>query len=310
MQITLEKACELLRQGQVVAIPTETVYGLAASLSNTKAIEHIYKLKRRPTDNPLIIHMSDSSQIKLYAKHIVPGFDLLASTFWPGPMTLVLPAQKKWVPSIVRSGLDTIAFRIPAHPLTLQVLKKVGPLVMPSANLSGKPSATCSKHVENDFGKNFPVLNGEKCRRGVESTILIYHNKCWEIVRLGALSPEVFEPLLGYEPPVVEQSKQKPICPGQLFRHYAPKATLILDPKVSPESIGVVVGFSGQTYPKNCRVFTLGNKEKPQEIAKNLYDTLRNLDIKQINMAWVDMDFPSNGLWKTIRERLKKASAK
>ena len=217
MRVSLEKASELLRQGQVVAIPTETVYGLAASLSSTEAIDHIFTLKGRPADNPLIIHVADSNQVVYYSKDIPAGFEALASTFWPGPMTLVLPAVKEWVPASVRANLDTVAFRIPSHPLTLQVLSDVGPLVMPSANISGRPSATCPEHVESDFGEDFPVLDGGECLRGLESTILIYRKGRWEIVRQGALSSDIFESLLGYQPCIEEAGvNHHPICPGQI----------------------------------------------------------------------------------------------
>lgn len=311
MRVNLENACELLQTGKVVAIPTETVYGLAASLSNPEAIEHIFTLKGRPADNPLIIHVGDSSQVVCYTKDIPEDFEVLANTFWPGPMTLVLPAVKEWVPSIVRAGLDTVAFRIPSHPLTLQVLSNVGPLVMPSANLSGKPSATRPEHVENDFSRDFPVLDGGECYRGVESTILMYNINRWEIVRLGALTPEIFETFLGYKPKVNEFiGEEHPVCPGQLYRHYAPQATLILDTDTSPESIGAVVGFSDRTYPDSCRIFELGATTNPEEVAKNLYGTLRLLDLEGIKAAWVDTSFPKEGLWSTVAERLRKASSK
>lgn len=311
MRVHFEKACKLLQTGNVVAIPTETVYGLAATLSDPEAIEHIFRLKGRPADNPLIIHLADSSQVEFYSKDIPKDFDILANTFWPGPMTLVLPAEIEWVPSIVRANLNTVAFRIPSHPLTLQVLTTVGPLVMPSANLSGLPSATRPEHVENDFGKDFPVLDGGECYRGVESTILMYNETQWEIVRLGALNPEIFEPYLGYCPTINERiGDAHPICPGQLYRHYAPHATLILDKGISPDAIGTVIGFSDRSYPSSCRVYQLGSAANPEEVAKNLYEILRKLDTEGIEKAWVDTEFPTTGLWSTVAERLRKASSK
>lgn len=309
MRINVQKASDLIKQGHVVAIPTETVYGLAASLSNLEAIEQIFTLKGRPSNNPLIIHVADNSQVVYYTKNIPEGFEELAMTFWPGPMTLVLPAESAWVPGIVRAGLDTVAFRIPSHPLALQVLADVGPLVMPSANLSGKPSATDPKHVESDFGPDFPVLDGGECLRGVESTILISQNGKWEIIRLGALSPEIFEPLLGYQPRVVKHSSDSaPICPGQLYKHYAPKAALILDQNIPPESIGAILGFSDKIYPESCKLFALGSTKDPEQVAKNLYCVLRTLDQEGIEKAWVDTRFPETGLWTTIAERLQKAA--
>lgn len=310
MRISLEKTCELLRHGNVVAVPTETVYGLAASLSNPDAIEHIYTLKGRPANNPLIIHVGDSSQVLFYTKDIPPDFEILANTFWPGPMTLLLPAEKDWVPSIVRAGLDRVAFRIPSHFMTLQVLASVGPLVMPSANLSGRPSATRPEHVENDFGLDLPVLDGGACHRGVESTILTYTGRRWEIVRLGALTPEVFTPFLGYEPRVNEEiNEDQPICPGQVYRHYAPHAKLMLSHEIPENFSGVIVGFSDRTYPEPYRVFSLGPLTDPEEVAQNLYRVLRQLDSDGIKTAWVDTNFPESGLWSTIAERLQRAGS-
>jgi L-threonylcarbamoyladenylate synthase len=310
MRVTLDEACDLLSDGKVVAMPTETVYGLAASLSNPDAIAQIFALKGRPANNPLIVHVADSLQVQSYSKNVPEGFDVLANTFWPGPMTLVLPAINESVPSLVRANLDTVAFRIPNHPLILQVLSKVGPLVMPSANLSGKPSSTRLEHVEDDFGKEFPVLDGGECHRGVESTILMHPIDRWEILRRGALPPKIFEKLLGYIPTVNEVvGEEHPLCPGQLYRHYAPQATLILNPRISAGAVGTVLGFCDRSYPLSCRVFSLGSSTNSEEVAKNLYDTLRLLDQEGVQMAWVDTEFPMEGLWTTIAERLRKAAA-
>jgi L-threonylcarbamoyladenylate synthase len=310
MDITLEKACELLQNGKVVAIPTETVYGLAASLSHSEAIESIFNLKGRPAKNPLIVHIADVSQVSYYSRDIPEDFDKLARTFWPGPLTMVIPAVSDWVPSTVRAGLPTVAFRIPSHPLTLQVLNRVGPLVMPSANLSGKPSATRPEHVEVDFGEDFPILNGGNSLRGLESTILFHRNERWEICRLGALTPEAFTPILGYEPAFYANANQHaPVSPGQLLRHYAPKTKLMLTHSIPTEGSGTIVGFDDRSYPETFRVLQLGPVSDPEKIAENLYSVLRKLDEEEIKSAWVDMNFPREGLWRTVAERLKKASS-
>ena len=307
MKVDIDTACKLLKKGDVVAIPTETVYGLAASLKMEEAIAKIFTLKNRPPKNPLIVHVANLDQIEPYILEKPNGFDLLAKSFWPGPLTIVLPIKTDLIPDIVRSGLKTCAFRIPDHPSTLEIIENVGPLVMPSANLSGRPSSTNCKHIEKDFGNNFPVFDGGTCRKGLESTIMIYTSNGWEIIRQGALTKEDFEPILGYLPKIAISNSKKPLCPGQLFRHYAPKAKLILDSDVDPQKIGVIVGFSDREYPKNCQVFALGPKNDPETVAKNLYFTFRTLDDENITSAWVDTDFPDLGLWKTIRERLEKA---
>lgn len=314
MKVSLDRAVELLNAGHVVAIPTETVYGLAASIHFPGAIQEIFSLKGRPSDNPLIIHLASANDIPLYAKELTEDFQKLSKTFWPGPLTLVLNAMEEKIPAIVRAGLPTAAFRVPSHEVTLAILNKTGPLVMPSANLSGKPSATTAEHVEDDFGKDFAVLDGGVCKKGVESTIL-YRDKVadqgeWIVIRLGALPPEAFLPALGYVPKVKDQEERSsPLCPGQLYRHYSPKAKLILsDSILLAETIPNIVGFSDRIYPKSSRLFSLGTSNDSETAAYLLYDVLRRLDQENIDLAIVDMDFPTNGLWLTLRERLQKAA--
>lgn len=309
MRVSIQDACAQLKRGGVVAIPTETVYGLAAAMSDTRAVERIFMLKNRPQENPLIVHVSNASCVEEYAEVIPNGFDRLAQVFWPGPLTLIVPAKKNAVPTVVRAGLDTVAFRVPNQPLALQALTLAGPLVMPSANLSGKPSATRPEHVETDLGSDFPVLDGGETVCGVESTILLHRESRWEIVRLGALPADAFEHFLGYIPSVSHAKKgSAPLCPGQMFRHYAPMAKLVVDEGSRPETCEWVVGFSDRTYPKGCQVLCLGQSTNPNEVAKNLYKILRALDERGVAEAWVDMDFPSAGLWTTINERIRKAA--
>lgn len=308
MKISLKDAIEALRNGKVVGIPTETVYGLAASLHNVQAIKHIYHLKNRPEVNPLIIHTADIATIEEYAAEISPDFHLLAETFWPGSLTLILPIKENRIPSIARSGLTTAGFRIPNHPLALQVIQKTGPLVMPSANLSGSPSATLPEHVENDFGLNFPVLDGGPCNKGLESTILSFINGQWKILRLGSIAAESFQNVLGYLPEFLSSTGSKPTCPGQLFRHYAPKAKLLLGSLSTMPEGCFVLGFKERSYPQAKRLIVLGSLSCPDEVAENLYKALRQLDTEGALQAWVDIDFPRVGLWQTIAERLAKAA--
>lgn len=301
MRLLLEEAAETLLQGGVVAVPTETVYGLAASLASSKAIEEVFALKKRPGNNPLIIHIGRKEQLRELVESFPPGFELLAEAFWPGPLTLVLPVRESAVPERARAGLPTAAFRMPAHPIALELLKKTGPLLMPSANLSGRPSATAPEHVEQDFGTAFPVLDGGVCLQGVESTILIYQEG-WKIGRLGALPAAVFTPLLGEEPPFA----RKAACPGRLHRHYSPKALLIAGDEI-PEDAEALVGFEERRYPKTLPFFSLGSLKDPEAVARNLYRTLRTLDSQKVAKAWVDLDLPEEGLWATLKERLSRA---
>lgn len=310
MRITLSQAVQAIQEEQVIAVPTETVYGLAASLSSVQAIQHVFTLKGRPLINPLIIHVADTAQIYPYLSETPPFFYELVEAFWPGPMTLILPIQQDRIHSVVRANLPTAGFRIPDHPLALELLRQVGPLVMPSANLSGRPSSTTPSHVEEDFGARVPVLDGGCSIRGIESTILAYQEERWVIVRLGSLAPEDFESVLGYQPAIVHPVKgdSQPLCPGQLFRHYAPHAKLALSHLEKLDSIPVILGFNEIAYPAHKQVIRMGSIDEPLEVAEHLYDCLRQLDQEQIKEAWVDMRFPRQGLWLTIAERLERAA--
>lgn len=309
MYINQKEAVARLKNGDVVAIPTETVYGLAASLHHPEAIARIFSLKGRPAANPLIIHLHSADALMDYAEGLPPNAQRLAHHFWPGPLTLILPAKTDVIPTMVRAGLPTAGFRVPSHPLTLQVLKEVGPLVMPSANLSGKPSATSAQHVFEDFGAHLPILDGGSCPQGLESTILAYQNGLWAVARLGSLPPEAFLPILGYVPAVIKESGKTDaiLCPGRHFRHYAPKAKLLCSPQQIEEA-KFVLGFRERNYPADKHVIIMGSLTDPATVAEGLYAALRQLDSKEATCAFVDMDFPSEGLWLTITERLRRAA--
>jgi L-threonylcarbamoyladenylate synthase len=301
MKISILEAKKMLEEGKNVALPTETVYGLAARYHDKKAIETIFSLKGRPRDNPLIVHVAKVSDIIPFVKTLPPVVHLLAKKFWPGPLTLVLPVIEQTIPAIVRASLPTCAFRIPNHPLTQELLSLTGPLVMPSANLSGRPSSTQVCHVETDFGAHFPVVDGGPCERGLESTILLVEEKV-TILRQGMITANDLFSILGYLPPIAEKG-EKVLCPGQLFQHYAPKAKLKLS-QIFPAGSSVV-GHSNRTYP-GCTLFSLGNT--PEQMAQNFYFTLRKLDEEGVKEAFVDSDFPDHPLLHTLKERLMKAA--
>lgn len=310
MRISIQQAQDLLNKGDVVALPTETVYGLGASIKHPAAIHTIFVLKGRPSNNPLIIHISDKSEIEKFGAVRDESFEKLVDAFWPGPLTIVLPVEKGLIAAEALAGLSTAAFRMPGHQDVLEVLKGTGPLVMPSANLSGRPSATEIKHVESDFGRDFPVVDGGACQKGLESTVVIMQGGKWVIIREGILSAEAFMDVLGYMPKIVGAAGgTKPICPGQLYRHYAPKAKLTLLKDFGGVK-GVVLGFAGRQYPVGCVVWELGSVDAPDTIAEGLYRQLRRLDEEWIAEAFVDVDFPEEGVLKTVKERLIKAAAK
>jgi L-threonylcarbamoyladenylate synthase len=307
MKISLDQAEELLISGSVVALPTETVYGLAALFTLPHAIEKIYALKGRPRQNPLIVHVNDPYLVRFYTKEVPLEAETLMTAFWPGPLTLVLPANIEKVPDIVRSGKSTVAFRVPSHPIISSILKNVGPIVAPSANLSGKPSATTLKHVEDDFGLNFPVVDGGEIEKGVESTILVYTEGVWKIGRLGSISPEDFAPHLGYIPKNYEKASIDPICPGSLYRHYSPNAKLYLG-SLEKCIDSVVLGYTDRFYPNASLTIPIGESTNPYSIMKNLYSSLRKLDEMGISEAFIDIDFPMDGLYLTIYERFFRAA--
>ena len=308
MKISIIEAAELLKKGQVVGVPTETVYGLAASLGNTEAIKKIFYLKKRPQDNPLIIHISSIQQMYQFVDTLPLGFQDLAEHFWPGPLTLVIPTSKN-IPSCVRAGLDTAAFRMPNHKKALELIDLSGPLVMPSANLSGTPSSTRPEHIENDFGTDFPVIDGSPSLYGIESTILVLKDNKWLLGRLGAISIEELESHLNYRLNPVSKSSKNPICPGQKYRHYAPKARIFKEPDI-PEECEAIIGFKERIYKTSIPILYLGSLDDPKEVANQLYDLLRQIDQKGYAAVWIDMDFPDSNLWKSVRERLLKASNK
>lgn len=306
MRTNLEQAATLLKGGKVVAIPTETVYGLAAVASNADAVENLFLLKKRPRDNPLIIHLHDAADLANYVESISPVVQKLAEHFWPGPLTIVLPVKEGVVLSSVSAGLRTQAFRVPHHPLTRSLIAQTGPLVAPSANLSGNPSTVTPDQVEKDFGADFPVLDGGRCKKGLESTILVWDEDHFGLGRLGAIAAEEFLPILGYVP-ALSKPQEKPFCPGQLYRHYAPKAKLHFTRDLSKAN--VILGLKGRTYPENARMYYLGVEDNPEGVAYSLYTLLRSLDDDGVQEAWIDADLPHTGLWITIVERLKKASS-
>ncbi|MCH9625538.1 MAG: Threonylcarbamoyl-AMP synthase [Chlamydiales bacterium] len=229
MLLNLSESVNHIQKGRIIAFPTETVYGLGASVFDTQAIEKIFRVKGRPQDNPLIVHIHALSQIELICETPPNGFEKLAQAFFPGPLTVILP-KKKSVPSIVSAGLGTIGVRMPSHHLARQLIEGVGvPLVAPSANLSGKPSSTTAQHVIDDFGDLIQgVLDGGSCTLGLESTVICL-DPVPTIYRPGLITKEQLEQVLQTE--VLEAKKQssiQPLSPGMKYRHYAPNASVLL----------------------------------------------------------------------------------
>jgi L-threonylcarbamoyladenylate synthase len=226
----LSRAVELLQRGELVAFPTETVYGLGASIFLPEAIKAIFKVKGRPSDNPLIAHVSSLEQVQSIAQAIPSSFYRLAEVYFPGPLTVVLQRQSH-VPAIVSAGLNTIAVRMPSHPIARQLIALMGtPLVAPSANLSGKPSATQMEHVIEDFeGKIAAVVEGEKTEIGIESTVISLVSEEPVLLRPGAVTKEDLEKVLGRPLGLAPACPEGPVSsPGMKYRHYCPQTPIKL----------------------------------------------------------------------------------
>ena len=299
--VDLIQAANILSKDGVVAVPSETVYGLAARIDSELGIDQIYTLKGRPSKNPLIVHFASIDQVLEFVDidfKYLPALNVL----WPGPLTFVAPLKKS-ITNKITAGLPTLAVRVPAHPTFLRLIEKVGPLAAPSANKSGLPSATRAEHVIEDYAGKVAVIEDPlSLQLGVESTILIQKDGVLHLGRLGACPLDDLKDFFSVEDQIVIENK--PICPGQLFRHYAPCCKLVqhLD-----QTIEAIVGFTDRAYPSCYPFYSLGSSTDPKAIAQTLFETLRKLDRDHRRCAYIDTDFPNFGLYATITERLKKA---
>ena len=310
MRIQLEEAVRRLNESQPVAIPTETVWGLAARWDDEAGIQEIFRLKGRPLQNPLIIHIATVAPLLSSITQSPPGLFDLIENFWPGGLTLVLPVREQAILPIVRAGLPSAAFRMPSHAQTQELIARTSPLVAPSANKSGLPSATTPEHIEHDFGPELPILEAQTfCHHGLESTILIWQDK-WYLGRPGAIDIDALAFVIGYMP-TLHRPGEQPLCPGQLFRHYAPKARLTLNASWDEEKAGRydgVLGFSDRIYPKASRVVSMGPSTDPKAVASHLYAALRDLDRFSLQSVFVDIHMPPTTPWMAILDRLEKAA--
>ncbi len=301
-QPDISRAADLLRAGQLVAFPTETVYGLGADARNDSAVARIFQAKDRPQFNPLIVHVSDMNTAQEIAE-FNQAAERLAATFWPGPMTLVLPLKLgAGISPLVSAGLDTIAIRIPAHPLAHNLLTHfAGPIAAPSANPSGKISPTTAQHVMAGLdGRIAAILDGGPCEVGLESTILGFDPEP-TLLRPGGLPVEAIEQCLGL-PLAALNASESPTAPGQLESHYAPNAPVRLNAK-SARPNETLLGF-GQV---ECKI-NLSASGDLIEAAANLFHALRELDAQGVQNIAVS-PIPDHGLGRAINDRLKRAAA-
>ena len=311
----IELACTLLGSGKLVAIPTETVYGLAANALNEKAVLSIFEAKKRPFFDPLIVHVHSSASVTKYATFNDERLEKLAAHFWPGPLTLLLP-KKDNIPPIVTSGLDQVAIRIPRHPLTLKLLEKLDlPLAAPSANPFGYVSPTRPEHVARQLGSKIDyILDGGDCTVGIESTIVGIENNRVCIFRLGGLAPEAVERVAG-RVDLKLSSSSDPRAPGQLQQHYATRKPLLLgdietllNKHTGQKTALILFGQQKITDTANVRTYNLSQSADLNEAALNLFSIMRLADESDAEIV-IATPVPDEGLGKAINDRLRRASA-
>lgn len=308
----INKAKELLERGELVAIPTETVYGLAANALNDSAVAGIFAVKNRPEFDPLIVHIPSLSDAQRYVEYIPEAARSLADKFWPGPLTLVLP-KRTLVPDLVTAGLDTVGVRCPDHELTRALLAELQfPLAAPSANPFGYVSPTTPAHVNEQLGEKIGyILDGGECRIGIESTIVGFEDDGAIVYRLGGISLEAIEAVIG-QVSTRTNFASNPKSPGQLKSHYAPSKKVV---------IGKMDDLL-QRYPAHCSAiltfqddynspyqFILSPSGTLEEAAKNLFSALRKLEKMSVDVILAEL-VPETGLGRAINDRLRRAAAR
>jgi L-threonylcarbamoyladenylate synthase len=315
--VDFAKAC--LLAGKTVAIPTETVYGLAANGLNVNAVAEIFRIKKRPTFDPLILHTDSLEKVQNWVVEIPKPLLLLAEHFWAGALTLLLP-KKGIVPALVTSGLETVAMRIPNHPLTLELLRRLNfPLAAPSANPFGYLSPTTPLHVAQQLGSEVGyILDGGKSQIGIESTIVGIENGAVTVFRKGGIPIEDIESVLGQRVALRPYSSSQPAAPGMLQSHYAPRKPLIVgeslhnllethaDKKVGILAFQKMPALSPAQSPAKARLL-LSKSGNLNEAAQNFFDFLHQLDSLEIDLILAEW-LPEIGLGKAINDRLRRAS--
>ena len=321
-------AAELLRSGQVVAFPTETVYGLGANAWDAGACAKIFEAKGRPQDNPLIVHVADRQMAESLAGGWTEAAERCVAAFWPGPLTLVLPKNPA-IPDLVTAGLATVAIRFPAHPVAQALIAAAGvPVAAPSANLSGKPSPTNGRHVWRDLRGKIPlILDAGACRVGLESTVLDLSGEVPMILRPGGVSPEQLAAVLGQVELDSSGSASVPKAPGMKYRHYAPQGEmlLVLGPRdrvlqrITEEirrarsrlkTVGILCTLESAPQLHSelpDLLFVLGSESRPEEVASNLFEGLRLCDERHVDLVLAE-GVERGGIGLAIMNRLEKAA--
>lgn len=329
-QTVLNEAAAIIKRGGLVAFPTETVYGLGADALDAKAVQAIFEAKGRPADNPLIVHVASRQECSTLARNIPEKAFALMDTFWPGPLTLILD-RTEIVPDVTTGGLDTVALRMPDNEIALGLIRASGrPLAAPSANLSGKPSPTNALHVIEDLsGRIDAVIDGGNVRVGLESTVIDMTSAVPAILRPGRISREDIEKVIGSVIVGYEDKAHPQLAvarsPGMKYTHYAPDAAVtliegehgmvisriqeLLENSHSRQlRIGLLLTDESSKVIRHADQLVLGSKDRPGEIALNLFSGLRKLDARGVDLILVDGSFSHQGIGTAVSNRIRKAA--
>lgn len=324
-----KKAAEALREGQLVAFPTETVYGLGADALNSEAVKSIYTAKGRPSDNPLIVHIADFEMLKPLVTGIKPDVQKLMSAYWPGPLTIIMK-KTDIVPDVTTGGLDTVAIRMPDNPVALALIREAGvPVAAPSANRSGRPSPTMAKHVLEDLdGRISYIIDGGPCRVGVESTVVDMTVEPAMILRPGGITPSMLKQVLGSieldKTLLGQKTVERPKAPGMKYKHYAPKADVFVisgkeedvakwfnravseDEKAGIKSVILAAKEHIQEYGLNNAI-SYGSIMNASEVASNIFRLFRECDHIGAGKIYVEA-IPREGIGLAVMNRIEKAA--
>lgn len=328
--IQMEEAGSLIRKGELVAFPTETVYGLGGDALHPEAAKKIYEAKGRPSDNPLIVHVAEFADLERIAKEVPAQAKILADAFWPGPLTMIV-WKNEHVPYATTGGLDTVAVRMPNHPVALALIKKSGCLIAaPSANTSGRPSPTEASHVQEDMdGRIAMILDGGSVGIGIESTIIDLTEQPPMVLRPGYITTEMLADVLGEEvvldPAILTSDNMKqPKAPGMKYKHYAPKADMVIVDGKKESVIGYINRVSEQMHKEQKKiaiiateetrdsyyadvVLCMGKREDEDAIAKHMYKILRKCDELEVDIIYSE-SFQTPRIGQAIMNRLLKAA--
>lgn len=326
----IDFAAKVIKEGGLVAFPTETVYGIGVNSFNEEAIKKIFIAKGRPQDNPLIVHIAELEQIYDLVKEVPQKAKTLMKKFWPGPLTLIFKKSQK-VPYVNTAGMDTVAIRMPSNTIAHLLIKRAEvPISAPSANVSGKPSPTDASHVIEDlYGKVDVIIDGGKCDVGVESTVLDLTEKVPVILRPGAVTLEMLREVIGnveVDPSLLKKPQEdlKPKSPGMKYKHYSPNAEVYivtgdLEKVVKKiqelteeqlkygKKVGIMATVQTSTQYEKGEIIVVGDRNRPETIAKNLFEVLRQFDKKGVDVIFAE-SFEYDNIGLAIMNRLEKAA--